>query len=74
VFDSTREVTLELANTVENIRNLPNQMILGVLLQEVMKMHTPFKLNLITTEKKMMNLYKYELIKTEQFVIKSYQE
>ena len=61
---------MELINTIEGIHSLPNQLILTVLLQELMQLKTPFKLHLITTEKKMMNLYKYELLKTEACTVR----
>lgn len=50
---------------------LPNQLILSVLLDELKNIAFPVKVHLITTEKKMMNLYKYELIKTESFKVKA---
>jgi hypothetical protein len=49
IFDNTKEATLELVNTIEGIHSLPNQLILGVLLQELLQLKTPFKLHLITT-------------------------
>ena len=58
-------------NTIEGIHTLPNQMLLGVLLGELQKLKTATKVCLITTEKKMLNLYKYELLKTEAYSIKS---
>ena len=74
VFDNTRDGSLELVNTIEGVSALPNQMILGILMKELSGLRTPFKLNLITTEKKMLNLYKYELIKCENFTVKNYHE
>jgi hypothetical protein len=59
MFENTKEATLELVNTIEGIHNLPNQLILSILLQELTQLKSTFKLHLITTEKKMMNLYKY---------------
>lgn len=74
VFDNTRDCSLELVNTIEGVSNLPNQMILGILMRELAALRTPFKINLITAEKKMLNLYKYELIKCENFTVKNYHE
>ena len=41
------------------------------MLEELKALKFPVKWHLITTEKKMMNLYKYELIKTESFRVKA---
>jgi hypothetical protein len=58
-------------NTIEGVHNLPNQLLLGVLLEEVGRVRPMLKFCLITTEKKMMGMYKYELLKTEAYSIKS---
>jgi len=48
---------VELLNTIEGIHTLPNQLILGVLLGEVQEKGV--RLQLISTEKKMINMYRY---------------
>jgi hypothetical protein len=58
-------------NTVEGIQTLPNQLLLFVMLRELLSLKTSFKLHLITAEKKMMNMYKYELLKTEACSIRN---
>lgn len=49
---------------------MPNQLLLSIFLQEIIQLKSQFKLHLITSEKKMMNLYKYELLKTEACAIR----
>ena len=49
---------------------LPNQMLINILLAEVSAVNSGFKLAMISTEKKMMNLYKYEILKLERYNIK----
>jgi hypothetical protein len=51
-------------NTIEGIHNLPNQLLISVMFGELLKVNSPVKVHLITTEKKMMNLYRFELLKT----------
>jgi hypothetical protein len=65
LLDSSRDIVLELSNTVENMSNLPNQMLLCMLLQLLGERDTPMKLQLLTNERKMMNMYRYELLKTD---------
>lgn len=54
---------------MEGIHTLQNQLIMGLVFQELVGAKTSMKLNLITTSKKMMNFYRYELMKTEKFII-----
>jgi len=51
-------------NTIDGVHGLPNQMLLGVLLEELGKVRPVVKFCLISTEKKMMGMFKYELLKT----------
>lgn len=65
VLANSKDITLELTNTIETITNLPNQMILAIFFKELQDVRVNVKINLISNEKKMMNLYKYELLKTD---------
>lgn len=58
-------------NTIEGIYNLPNQLLISVFLQELLSVKNPVKVFLITTEKKMMNLYRFELFKTETYSLQT---
>lgn len=64
-LSNSKDITLELNNTVENITNLPNQMVLAIFFKELQDLRFNVKINLISNEKKMMNMYKYELLKTD---------
>lgn len=70
IGESCGEVAVEMSSTIDGIHTLHNQLLLAVLLGEVRKWEKPFKLQLITHEKKMMNMYKYELLKTDACAIK----
>ena len=45
-------------NTIEGIHTLPNQLVLGILLEEV-KTKNGLRLHMISTDKKMINMYRY---------------
>lgn len=70
-FEGVKEVTVEMLNTIEGIHTLPNQLILDVLLNEVQE--KGLRLHLISTEKKMMNMYRYELLKREGCILRSHE-
>ena len=54
-------------HTIEGVNTLPNQMLMMVLLKELAEKKGGFKVSLVTTEKKMMSFYRYELMKSERF-------
>lgn len=58
---------MEFSHTIEGVNNLPNQMLMSLFLNEVAERRSGFRLSLVTTEKKMMSFYRYELAKTEKF-------
>ena len=64
LLSNSKDITLELTNTIDNISQLPNQMILAIFFRELQEHRTNVKINLISSEKKMINLYKFELMKT----------
>lgn len=74
VFSTSKDVTIELANTIEGLTQLPNQMILAILFRELQEMRSNVKVNMISSEKKMMNLYKYELLKTENCKVRYHEQ
>lgn len=57
--------------TIEGVYQLPTQMLLTVILRELLEIERNFKLQLITSEKKMMKMYKFQLLKTDACHIKS---
>lgn len=59
VLASSKEITIELTNTIEGIIQIPNQMILAIIFRVVEEWRGPLKLNLISNEKKMMQMYKF---------------
>ena len=64
VLSSSKDITIEFTNTIDGISQLPNQMILSIMFKELQDWKNNVKINMITNEKKMMNMYKYELLKT----------
>lgn len=64
LLSNSKDITLELTNTIDNISQLPNQMILAIFFKELQEYRSNVKINLISSEKKMLNLYKFELMKT----------
>lgn len=71
VLAETKDMTVEFINTIDGVHTLPNQLLLAILFRELLQVVIPFKVHLITTEKRMMNMYKYELMKTEACSIKN---
>ena len=68
-MQEVKEMTIEFMHTIQGVNTLPNQMLMIVLLRELGEKKGGFKLSLVTTEKKMMSFYRFELMKTEQFQI-----
>lgn len=68
-FENVREVNVEFSNTIDGVNTLPNQLLLSLLLQEVAGLPSGLKLSLVTTEKKMMNMYRFQMMKTDRFRI-----
>ena len=64
LLSNSKEITLELTNTIDNISQLPNQMVLAIFFKELQEFRSNVKINLISSENKMTNLYKFELLKT----------
>ena len=48
-LDEVKDMTVEFNHTVEGINNLPNQMLMGLLLGEVAERRNGFRLALVTT-------------------------
>ena len=66
-MQEVKEMTLQFMHTIEGVNTLPNQMLMMVLLKELAEKKGGFKVSLVTTEKKMMSFYRYELMKSERF-------
>ena len=56
--EGVKEVAVEMLNTIEGIHTLPNQLVLSTLLQETGR-RQGLKVQLISTDRKMMNMYRY---------------
>jgi hypothetical protein len=62
-------VAVEFSHTMEGVNSLPNQLLMSLLLKELAEVKGGLKLLLLTSERKMMSFYMYELMKTEKFQI-----
>lgn len=52
---------------MERVSSLPNQMLIALLMKQLLELSVGLKVSLVASEKKMMSLLRYELMKTEQF-------
>jgi hypothetical protein len=62
------DITLQLSITSDNVTGLPNQTLIAVFIKFIStKTNRPLKISILANEIKLLNMVRYEVVKTEKY-------
>lgn len=67
----SKDLTVELGGMVSGINSIPNQIVLSILVEWLSTKREKINLSMIATGRKMLNLYRWELMKVEHNQVES---
>lgn len=73
VLTASNDVSLQMSHTSENTNGIPNQTLMAIFFQKVVqKLEKPIRLTIFCGEGKLLNMVRYEIVKLENYTVRSY--